>query len=528
MTAPNASINKLLMRVAKRAEKSTPAYLAHTFVPVEPMPALLEGADNQVLYGRRGTGKTHFLKYLAQEKLARGDVAVYIDLRTIGSSGGLYSDRNQSVALRATHLLVDVIEHLHNLLMDLVLESSSLDDLLDNLVPALDSLAAAATEVEVIGETERIAEHEVAREKIRDRSAKISLGRADLQAAGSSGTSSKDARRSKQAVKQTGIESVTVKFGPLGRALTHVTKALDGRQLWILIDEWSSVPRDLQPLLADLLRRSFFPVGGISIKIGALERQSQFRVNLGSGDYLGIDLGADTSASVDLDDFLVFRADRSHAATFYGQLLFQHLSVLMNDLGFTFNVADALDFRRLAFEPNAFSELVKAAEGVPRDALNIAGLAAAVASDKPISRRDVNLASRDYFLRDKEGKTSSGEAALLARIVTECVNRNSRQLALLRPQESDNPSIQALYDNRLLHRIQQGYTMESEVGKRFDLYLVDYGCFVDILLRGEGRAVSDGTDVPRLVNDESRTFGSPVLRAGWIDSVNAGEPRKWR
>jgi hypothetical protein len=283
-------------------------------------------------------------------------------------------------------------------------------------------------------------------------------------------------------------------------------------------------------VLADLLRRSFFPVPQLSVKIGALERQSRFRRNLPGGDYLGIDLGADTSASVDLDDFLVFRSDRSHAVTFYAQLLYQHLHVLMGDLGFTFTftIADAKEFRQLAFEHAAFDELVKAAEGVPRDALNIAGLAAAVASDRPISRRDVNMASRDYFLRDKEGKTAPEAADLLSEIVQRCVDQNSRQLVLLRPSESDNPLVQALYDNRLLHRIQQGITLDSEVGKRFDLYLVDYGCFVDILLRGEGRAVNDGTEVPRLVNDDSRTFGSPVLRPGSIISLSSARAKDTR
>jgi Cdc6-like AAA superfamily ATPase len=62
------AVNRLLMRVTRRAEKATPEYLARTFVPVEPVPSLLESLDNQVIYGRRGTGKTHLLKYLAETK----------------------------------------------------------------------------------------------------------------------------------------------------------------------------------------------------------------------------------------------------------------------------------------------------------------------------------------------------------------------------------------------------------------------------------------------------------------------------
>ena len=34
------AVNRLLMRVTRRAEKATPDYLARTFVPVEPIPSL--------------------------------------------------------------------------------------------------------------------------------------------------------------------------------------------------------------------------------------------------------------------------------------------------------------------------------------------------------------------------------------------------------------------------------------------------------------------------------------------------------
>src|SRR6516162_6173040 len=116
----NSALNRLLMRVTRRAEKASPESLARTFVPVDPIPILLESPDNQVIYGRRGTGKTHLLKYLAETKKEEGDVALYVDLRTIGSSGGLYGDASQPLGLRATNLLVDLIEDLHNQLRELI------------------------------------------------------------------------------------------------------------------------------------------------------------------------------------------------------------------------------------------------------------------------------------------------------------------------------------------------------------------------------------------------------------------------
>jgi hypothetical protein len=523
----NEAVNRLLMRVARRAEKATPDYLARTFVPIEPIPSLLESLDNQVIYGRRGTGKTHLLKYTGEIKKRQDDIALYIDLRTLGSNRDLYTDTSHPLGERAKNLLVDLVGAIHNQIRDLVEDTDTFDEVLDALIPSLDDVGIAATQVRVVGNTES--------------SVTISAGTEDGSESGVSvgfqgsapsvrASVSKRRKRSKQLTesrKQSGPEILTVQFGMLGRALSSLLRAMRGRQLLLLLDEWSSIPRDLQPYLADLLRRTFFPVTGICVKIGALERQSHFMEPTGrSNEYIGIDLGADTAASLDLDDFLVFRADRTHAVTFFSQLLYQHLVVLMSELGYEFIIKSAEEFRKACFASQAFDELVRASEGVPRDALNIAGLAAAIAVDKPITLRNIRVAARDYFLRDKEGKISEKAQELLNSIVHDCIERETRVLILRRPYESDNYLVQSLYDNRLIHRIEQGVTRGDDYSVRYDLYLVDFGCFVNMLVRGETRAVDDGTDnVSRRLLDGSRAIDQ--LRSGSMIELPAGAG-KWR
>src|SRR5204863_8068756 len=119
------------------------------------------------------------------------------------------------------------------------------------------------------------------------------------------GSSSREASRSREArIRRSGQERHHVLFGPVGRAMRRVIEALGGSRLWILLDEWSSVPLELQPLLADLLRRSLFPVRGLSVKIAAIELRFRFRELREGGDYLGLELGADVAAGLDLDNFL--------------------------------------------------------------------------------------------------------------------------------------------------------------------------------------------------------------------------------
>lgn len=497
MTASsNRAINQLLMRVVRRAEKAAPDYLARTFVPVEPVPTLLNSLDNHVIYGRRGTGKTHLLKYLAETKKRDGDIALYVDLRLIGSSGGLYADSSQPLALRATHLLIDVVEAVHEELYDLLATTKTFDEVLDALIPSLDAIGEAATQVRVVGDTENTIVLSAGSEHASDGGFGLTIAGSGPSITGNASSRRKRTRNVTSSRKQSGPEILTVKFGPLGRALNSLVRGTSGRRLWLLLDEWSSVPRDLQPFLADLLKRTFFPIEGVSVKIGALQRQSNFRVSRSRNvDYLGIDLGADTAASLDLDDFLVFRSDRSHAPVFFSQMLYQHVAVLMSSLGQKLAIPSAEGFRRAAFAGQAFNELVRASEGVPRDALNIAGLAAAIADDKAITTTNVDVAAREYFLRDKEGKISRKAERMLNGMVANCVAKERREIALKRYGESDNLVVQELYDNRLLHRIRQGVILDDDYTTKFDLYLVDFGCFVDLLSRGGGHTISDGTDI---------------------------------
>lgn len=116
-----SSLNNALLRLAKRADQVDPLKLVETFVDVGPLLAMLSSSDHQIIYGRRGTGKTHALSYLADDVGRRGDLAVYVDMRTIGSTGGIYGDPNLPITERGTRLLVDTVSLLHDALVDFAL-----------------------------------------------------------------------------------------------------------------------------------------------------------------------------------------------------------------------------------------------------------------------------------------------------------------------------------------------------------------------------------------------------------------------
>jgi Cdc6-like AAA superfamily ATPase len=70
------NLHRALINLNKRAERSSNGILVNNFVDSEPLFDLLATQNNQVIYGRRGTGKTHALKYLAEHVAAEGDRSV--------------------------------------------------------------------------------------------------------------------------------------------------------------------------------------------------------------------------------------------------------------------------------------------------------------------------------------------------------------------------------------------------------------------------------------------------------------------
>lgn len=108
-----AAVHTTLIGFTKRAEKATEQSLVATFVDSAPLFALLSTDNNQVIYGRRGTGKTHALKVLSEHvQQQKNGISVFLDMRTIGSNGSSYSDSSRSLSERASALLSDVVSAL--------------------------------------------------------------------------------------------------------------------------------------------------------------------------------------------------------------------------------------------------------------------------------------------------------------------------------------------------------------------------------------------------------------------------------
>jgi hypothetical protein len=408
-----------------------------------------------------------------------GEIAIQLDMRNLGSAGGIYADPDIPVAQRATRLLIDVLAAIHAQLFEQAIAHDGLVNL-GIVGQALDELFDAHTTVKVVGET-----------TVETSTQAESAGGASMKLGGEAATtpklvaeagftdSSKEVIAGKRVLK--GQEVHRVNFGSVGTALRKVVDQLPNKRLWILLDEWSEVPLDLQPLLADLLRRAVLPTKGVTVKVAAIEQRTRFLIPAPSG-HIGLEPGADISSAMNLDDYMVFDNDEKKAVAFFRALVHAHVSAALEAEGLPYPKSEKELISEGFTQTNAFEEVVRASEGVPRDAIHILSHAAQRCGDSLISIQDVRMAARQWYQGSKEAAVNSDDRArrLLQWLVDKVIKERQTKAFLLESGTRDS-LIDFLYDERVLHVLRRGISSKDSPGLRYHVYGIDYGCYVDLI-----------------------------------------------
>ncbi|MGX9687304.1 ORC-CDC6 family AAA ATPase [Deinococcus wulumuqiensis] len=477
-----SAINLALMRLTRRSENVDTNILVETFVDTGTLGAILGSADHQIIYGRRGTGKTHALNYLQSQVNKNGALSLFIDLRTIGSNSSIYSNESIGLTERVSRLLSDVGNEIYFKLQDILLNNDLLNEDIkfDRAQRFLSELEEGISQLKVEGDTEKAIELENSKNTSSGNS--LSLTVSDKPSiTNSMNDAHTEQNRSLTKEVSKGKSRLHVQFVMISRPIDGILNLLQKR-LFLMLDEWSSLPDDVQPYLADMIRRSILPSQKVTVKIAAIEQRSSFIIRSDNNSYTGFELGSDITADIDLDDYMVFDNDSKRASEFFQDLFFRHIK---SDEENHADIKSSSDLIRKGFtQQNAFDELVRAAEGVPRDAINIAIKAAQAANNALISIPIVQNAARKWYLQDKENVVSANETAekLLRHIIDEVINqRKARAFIMPQSESRSNKLINYLYDSRVLHVLKRGISAQDIPGQRFIAFKVDYGCYVELL-----------------------------------------------
>jgi hypothetical protein len=473
-------IHKAFLGFVQRAEKNKQDSLFDTFVSTSPLIDHLSSVNSQIIYGRRGTGKTHALKYMEELiKESNNERAIYIDFRSIGSNTSIYNDSNKSLSERASHLINDVLECLSSAFTEIACEIIDQVPHPDQITLRLDDFEKSIGRIKINGDAERT--ELVANQKTKEshNQASASLNNI-LDISASHEATARTAQTKESTTKLIGQSYLHIDFGALRSSLDGLVNVLNIDRLWLLLDEWSEVPISLQPYLADLIRRVILPSNKCVLKIAAIEHRSNFIIKRDMGEYLGFELSADITASLNLDEFLVFDTNKEKSINFFKDLLFKHFKAAHNTSS---DIRTAQELINLTFtQYNVFEEFVRAVEGVPRDALNLAATLAKKCFGQKVTMADIRIAASDWFNTDKSSSIRGSEKLekTLNIIVNEVIgNRKAR--AFLFSSNLRHPDIESLFDARLLHVLKKNISSKDEPGQRYDVFKIDYGCYVDLI-----------------------------------------------
>jgi hypothetical protein len=257
----------------------------------------------------------------------------------------------------------------------------------------------------------------------------------------------------------------------------------------ILIDEWSvldpTAGTSIQPEFADLLKRTFAGSNRISIKIATNRYQTRFSNRSAAGRYRGLEIDADIFEATNLDRALLTQENLDR---FYEILLFKRLR----------HVAPAIErfdpdgigepdpefIRSIFRDRRAFAELVKGAEGIPRDFVIIfKSLASHVGYSvgQLWTVRDVQQRIREKSVDGQGEMEYQSEAGqLLAPCIKDVVTTTGSRTFIVRREDvsSLRISLDELLEKRLIHEVPRPEVV-PEIRDNYQMYLVDYGLWLD-------------------------------------------------
>ena len=242
----------------------------------------------------------------------------------------------------------------------------------------------------------------------------------------------------------------------------------------------------LQPLPCISFVAAWLPVRNIVVKIAAsIEQRSRFRAERSAGDTDGIEVGADITAisTSTTSWFLIIDVERTKR--FFAEFFLRHVRETQRELGQSNAPSRRRSIVSSAFtQRNSFEELARSGKGFTRRNKYFSSLAAQKAVDDLISVPTVRGAAENGIRRDEESAASANlEAARLLSWVHEQVIGTRRARAFLVRQEVglNDSLLRALFDARVIHVIKRGVSGGDVPGQRFDVYGLDYGCYVELM-----------------------------------------------
>jgi len=492
-------------RLADRAEditNPTATYVDTVFL------ASLQNSRNQVIFGRRGTGKTHLLRRLQDELFAHFDelriIPVYIDGATLEGSISPHNDPAAISLALYVELLRRTVSELSLFIHDQIrpgiidrLFFGPKQGLLSQVRDTVSRLDILLTQGKV-----RILPIGSASVEFEDLDQAVSGRR--LAAGVNASASLSDPRAlgvkldasAEKAFKKTAKLMSTRKiagetylpFADVTELIRQLLTAVGDSKLMILVDEWSSIgDADVQPLFAQLLRLT--ARGKICVKLACVPGRTKLFLASAARDGrkpLGLELGDDITADVDLDSIVFVDNDIKQLAAFFVALIQRHMGAGVPEvLDVTLDSFSKYVMNERMEDPRVLAELCHASGAVPRDFINIfrqATVTQRAARSDRMTVAHVRSAARNIYEGKRSNLASSkpDELRLLDRIYRKVVIGQKSYFFLVEASLVEHTGIVELFTAKLIHRTPATW-LDPDTFVSYIYYMVDYGTSIEIL-----------------------------------------------
>jgi len=416
----------------------------------------ISSPQHQLLFGRRGSGKSCLMVHYLNQAKAQHVFPVYIQADTYKKL--TYPD----ILIR---VLIDINEAILNG-QSLIKRTFNRKSKLRKSIKELRDLLSSPSHAEVSQGSNDSASETIEAE----------IGKKDFGS--SKGNVSKASSSSRTAqFKEQKLELFERQLQDHKMAIEEGIKDLSFDRACILLDDFYLFPRNAHPDIFDYLHRIFRDTDAY-LKLATIRHRSTLSRN--HPQTVGVELFQDVE-EINLDRML----DDVEATQGY-------LSKMLTSMGNKVNIQNVSESY---FNPEALEKLTLASGGVPRDFLNIFvhAIEAAIneASTEWITPKNIwKGASRLTYqtklkhLREDVDETTPGLERVFVDLLGFALNEKKKTVFLISQEEaqqfpSEHEIIQQLMDVKLIHIVEQDTSAASGRAGRYEAYTLDFSLFME-------------------------------------------------
>ena len=289
-----------------------------------------------------------------------------------------------------------------------------------------------------------------------------------------------------------------------------IIEQIGARSIIILIDEWSAIDLSLQPVLAEIIRKTLSASNRIKLKIVALRYWTRLTAAVKPPQRIGLQPGVDIFAIADLDELLCYDVDSQAVKDFLTLIAYRHCAAFSDVVAklspSAFEKSMCVD---LFDSRSAYLEIVRASEGNPRDFLGMlaACCSSRLSKSKILTERDAVKAAVAHFVNTKEANLKTFDKAVgdLYKKLFERVVKNKQKLFLVTSDLVDgNNQLRELLHHRLIHLVSPSYPVLTKKGlpHSYAVFSMDYGNLARL------KATSAGEGLVALASMAAGTAGT--------------------